>query len=202
MPFHPRPEHELDALTDDELIAYIRAARDAGYADAARLGLQILVFGHWDLVVARLRMKLPPHVVEDVAGDVIASAITSSFAGESVGEFRAWLTTILRRAIADFYRDRGRTIATDPLLADDDDHPVREPASPDHAGYVQTQIVIQSVLDELRDDHRAVVEVVVMQGRSAEAACAEVPGMTPDNAYQIARRFRLRLAEALEGDNG
>jgi RNA polymerase sigma factor (sigma-70 family) len=201
--FRPRPEHELDALSDDELIAYIRDARTAGALDTGRTALQILVFGHWDLVVARLRMKLPPHVVEDTAGDVIARAVTSTFAGESVGEFRAWLTTILRRAVADFYRERERTIAGDPLLGpDDEDHPSREPASADHAGYVETQLVIESVLSELREDHRTVVDIVVLQGRSADDACAEVAGMTRDNAYQIVRRFRVRLAEVLEGDNG
>jgi RNA polymerase sigma factor (sigma-70 family) len=201
--FRPRPEHELDALSDDELIAYIRHARAAGAREAARVALQILVFGHWELVVARLRMKLPAHAVEDTAGDVIARAITSTFAGESVGEFRAWLATILRRAIVDFYRGRERTLAADPLFCDDDDdRPGREPSAADHAGYVEAQMVIESVLDELRDDHRAVVDIVVMQGRSADDACAEVPGMTPDNAYQIVRRFRVRLREALEGENG
>ena len=60
----------------------------------------------------------------------------------------------------------------------------------------------QSVLGELRDDHRRVVEIVVFQARSAHEACAEVDGMTPDNAYQIVRRFRQRLRAALEGDNG
>jgi len=200
--FRPRHEHELNALSDDELIAYIRDARAAGALEPARVALQVLIFGHWNIVVARLRMKLPGHVVEDTAGDVIARAITSTFAGASVGEFKSWLNTILRRAIVDFYRDRERTIATDPLFRDHDDHPAPEPGSPDHAGYVETQMVIQSVLDELRGDHRAVVEIVVLQGRMADDACAEVAGMTPDNVYQVVRRFRVRLREALEGDNG
>ena len=92
MAFRKRSEHELNALSDDELIAYIRDARVEGALAEGRLALQILVFGHWDLVTARLRMKLPAHAVEDTAGEVIASAITSSFAGESIGEFKAWLT--------------------------------------------------------------------------------------------------------------
>jgi len=200
--FRPRPEHELDALTDDDLIAYIRDARAAGAREAARVALQILVFAHWDLVVARLRMKLPAHVVEDTAGDVIARAITSTFSGESVGQFRSWLTTILRRAIVDFYRERERTIETEPLVGEREDQATVQPISADDAGYVETQLVIESVLDELRDDHRHVVEIIVLQARSAEEACAEVDGMTPDNAYQIVRRFRKRLRDALEGDNG
>ena len=147
-------------------------------------------------------MKLPAHAVEDTAGEVIAGAITSSFAGESIGEFKAWLNTIMRRKIVDFYRERERTIEAEPLDGEDDDRPSLQPLSPDDAGYVETQLVIESVLGELRDDHRRVVEIAVLQGRSADEACAEVDGMTPDNAYQIVRRFRQRLRAALEGDNG
>ena len=147
-------------------------------------------------------MKLPAHAVEDTAGEVIAGAITSSFAGESVGEFKSWLNTIHRRKIADFYRERGRTIEAEPLEDEHDDRPSIQPVSPDDAGYVETQLVIESVLGELRDDHRRVVEIIVFQARSADDACAEVDGMTPDNAYQIVRRFRQRLRAALEGDNG
>ena len=202
MAFRKRSEHELNSLSDDELIAYIRDARAEGALAEGRLALQILVFGHWDIVAARLRMKLPAHAVEDTAGEVIAGAITSSFAGGSVGEFKSWLNTILRRKIADFYRERGRTIEAEPLEDEHDDRPAIQPVSPDDAGYVETQLVIESVLGELRDDHRRVVEIIVFQARSADEACAEVDGMTPDNAYQIVRRFRQRLRAALEGDNG
>jgi RNA polymerase sigma factor (sigma-70 family) len=199
--FRARPELELNSLSDEELIEYIREARAAGALSDGRVALQILVFGHWDLVAARLRMKLPAHAVEDTTGEVIASAITSSFSGQSVGEFRSWLTTILRRKIVDFYRERERTIETEPLVDERDDQPPVQPVAHDHAGYVETQLVIESVLEELRDDHRRVVEIVVFQARSAEDACAEVDGMTPDNAYQIVRRFRKRLRAVLEGDN-
>lgn len=203
MAFRKRSEHELNSLSDDELIAYIRDARSERALAEGRLALQVLVFGHWDIVAARLRMKLPAHAVEDTAGEVIASAISSSFAGESVGEFKSWLNTILRRKIVDFYRERERTIDAEPLEGEhDDDRPAIQPRSPDDAGYVETQIVIESVLGELRDDHRRVVEIIVFQAQSADEACAEVDGMTPDNAYQIVRRFRQRLRAALEGDNG
>ena len=201
MAFRTRSEHELNALSDDELIAYVRDARAEGALAEGRLALQILVFGHWDIVAARLRMKLPAHAVEDTTGEVIASAIGSSFAGESVGEFKSWLNTILRRKIVDFYRERERTIDAEPLEGEHDDRPTIQPLSPDDAGYVETQLVIEGVLGELRDDHRRVVEIIVFQARSADEACAEVDGMTPDNAYQIVRRFRKRLRAALEGDN-
>ncbi|HEY3188634.1 MAG TPA: hypothetical protein VGJ70_14230, partial [Solirubrobacteraceae bacterium] len=78
-----------------------------------------------------------------------------------------------------------------------------EPAVADAAGYVEVQMILEGLLAELREDHRRVVEIVVFEDRSAAEACAEVPGMTPDNAYQIVRRFRTELRRRLdEGDNG
>jgi RNA polymerase sigma factor (sigma-70 family) len=198
-PFRPRPDHELQKLSDDELIAELRAARGAGDASAARVVLQILVYGFWDLVQYRVSLKVPQHDVEDLAGDVLVRAITSSFAGESVGEFRSWLNTILKRAIADYWRARERTVETQPLERDEvDDRGGPEPWEADGSGYVETQLIIEACLAELSEDHQRVVEIVVFEGRPADDAVTEVAGMTRDNAYQIARRFRVRLREILE----
>ena len=140
-------------------------------------------------MASRVSVKLPAYAVEDVTGDVIADAIRSSFAGESIGEFRSWLQTILKRRVVDFYRARERE--------------VDQPAAADGPGYVEVQMILEDLLGELRDDHRRVVEIVVFEDRSAADACTEVPGMTPDNAYQIVRRFRKELRRRLdEGDNG
>lgn len=105
-PFRPRQDHELDALSDDEVIAYVNAARVAGaHADAVR-GIQVLVFGHWHWVRVRLARKLPLHAVEDATGELMVRAIKSRFDGGSVGEFRGWLARIVERHIADFHRSR------------------------------------------------------------------------------------------------
>ena len=201
-PFRPRSDHELQKLSDDELIAELRRAHAAGDAAAARLVLQVLVYGFWELVQYRVSLKVPQHDVEDLAGDVLVRAITSSFAGESVGEFRSWLNTILRRAIADYWRGCERTVDTRPLERDDpEDRGGPEPWEADGTGYVETQMLIAACLDDLSDDHRRVVEIVVLEGRPADDAVGEVAGMTRDNAYQIARRFRVCLREMLEQDN-
>ena len=201
-PFRPRPDHELQTLSDDELIAELRAAHAAGDAAAARLVLQILFYGFWDLVQYRVSLKVPQHDVENLAGDVLVRAIASSFSGESVGEFRSWLNTILKRAIADYYRGRERTVETQPLERDDaDEHGGPEPWEAAGTGYVETQMLIEACLEELSDDHQRVVEIVVFEGRPADDAVAEVTGMTRDNAYQIVRRFRVRLREMLEQEN-
>ena len=81
----------------------------------------MLVFGHMDNIRRRMAMRLPGHAVDDVASDVVVRAIASAFDGTSAGEFHSWLSTICRRAIADFYRSRARRIRADPLVAEGDD---------------------------------------------------------------------------------
>ena len=79
-----------------------------GAHDAMKPAIGMLVFGYWDMLVNRARLKLPPSDVEDVASEAIASAIASAFDGKSVGEFRSWLHTILSRRIADYLEARKR----------------------------------------------------------------------------------------------
>ena len=202
MPFRPLPEPELDRLSDEDLIAHLRAAHAAGAAEEARTALQILVHGYWSHVAYRLERKLPAHAVEDVTGDVVVRAIQSAFSGHSVGEFRSWLNTITDRATADFYRARARRPEETPLERDEEDGGSLEPAAPDSRGYVEVQMVIEEVLAELRADHRRLVELAVFEDRPAAEAAAEVEGMTTANAYQVVSRFRTRLRELLEGDTG
>ena len=202
LPFRPQTEAELSRLSDEDLIGYLRCAHAADASDAARTALQVLVFGYWTHVAYRLERKLPAHVVEDVTGDVIVRAVQSAFSGQSVGEFRSWLNTITDRAVADFYRARARRPEEAPLERDDDQGTPIEPPAPDTRGYVEVQMVIEDLLEELRPDHRRVVELVVFEDRPASAAATEIEGMTPANIYQVVSRFRARLRELLEGDTG
>ena len=141
-------------------------------------------------------------MVEDVTGDVIVRAIQSAFSGESVGQFRSWLNTITDRTVADFYRARERRPEESPLERQDDEGTAIEPPAPDTRGYVEVQTVIEDLLDELRPDHRRVVELVVFEDRPADAAADEVEGMTSANVYQVVSRFRARLRKMLEDDTG
>jgi RNA polymerase sigma factor (sigma-70 family) len=192
-------EAELERLHDDALIDYMRRARAAGHASAGD-ALAILVFGHWSNVERRVRMKLPAAEVEDLTGDIVADAIASAFAGTSVGEFRSWIATITRRAIADYYRrgsGRARTVA---LPGESDAAP--EPAAPDERGSVEVSDAIERVMAALREDHRRVVDLVVFADRSAAEAAIEVPGMSEANVHQVVSRFRRALREQLDGDTG
>ena len=69
--FEELPEHQLQARSDDELISYIRAAREAGRHDAMKPAIGVLAFGYWDNLVNRARLKLPDSDVEQVAGEAL-----------------------------------------------------------------------------------------------------------------------------------
>jgi hypothetical protein len=54
------------------------ARRACGHPSAGR-ALAVLVFGHWQNIERRMRVKIPAAHVEDLTGDVIADAIASAF---------------------------------------------------------------------------------------------------------------------------
>jgi RNA polymerase sigma factor (sigma-70 family) len=188
--FRPLDEAALQRLDDDALIEYMRTARDSGHPSAA-VGLAILVYGHWENVERRVRMKIPPAHVEDLTGDVIVDAVASAFEGRSVGEFVSWLNTITQRAIADFYR-RG------PGQMKPAYEPAPEPVAPSEAGAVAVRDAIERVMATLRPEHQQIVDRVVFEDRSAAEAAGELDGMTEANVHQIVSRFRRALRGELE----
>jgi len=194
--FRPLDDAALQRLDDDALIRYMRDARTSGHPSAGH-ALAILVYGHWQNVERRMRMKIPATHVEDMVGDVIADAIASAFEGQSVGEFVSWLSTITQRAIADFYRrGPGRMKPADEAPA--------EPTTPSEAGAVAVRDAIERVMATLRPDHRRVVDLVIFEDRSAAEAARAVDGMSEANVHQIVSRFRAALRGELQagGDTG
>lgn len=203
VPFHALPETQLDALSDDALIAYVLAARDAGDAAAARTALRILVWGHYRSVQYKVALRVPREDVDDVACDAIASALTAAFDGTSAGEFRSWLATIVKRRIADYHRKVQRTL--DQVVLDPTGGEAGEGAVPweaDESGYVEVQVILQDLLDALDPTHRDVIRLYVFDDRPAGEVAARLDGMTEANVHQIASRFRRDLLRRLEAGDG
>ncbi len=198
--FRELPEHELSALGDDRLIAYLRAARDAGRHEAMKPAVAVLVYGYHATLLNRARLKLPEADVEDVVAETIFSAIASAFDGSSVGEFRSWLHTILSRRIADFHDARSRRPKTAPLPGDDEETWGPEPEVAFEGDALHARDCIRRALDELRDErHRRVIDLYVLGPHSAGAAAGMVgDGMSEANVHQIASRFERRVKELLE----
>jgi len=194
--FRPLDEAGLQRLDDDALIEYMRRARGAGHPTAG-LALAIMVYGHWSNVERRIRLKVPEAYVEDLTGDVVADAIASAFDGNSIGEFLSWLSTITRRAIADFYRrGAGQMRFEEP--------PAVDPEAPSEEGAVEVRDAIDRVVSTLREDHGRVVDIIVFGDGTAADAARDVPGVSVANAHQIVSRFRRALRAELEagGDTG
>ena len=204
MSFKPLPDHELQTLSDDALIAYVRAANDTGQPAVGRRALMFLVYGHERNVKRRL-WKLPKHAVDDVAHDALVRAIAAAFDGSSVGEFRSWLNTIVDRAAIDWYRKAKRR-PRETLLPSEhqgaDDVWGEEPFTDSAAGEVEARIVIEEVLATFNEKHRQVIELHVFEALTAGEVCAKIAGMSEDNVAQIASRFRARLRARLDPEIG
>ena len=199
--FKPLSEGELNKLSSDELIAYIRKAADAGRPDAARTALAMLCWRHFDDITRRVRMRIPAQDVEDVAMIALTSAIKSAFDGTSVGEFVVWINTIVRRRIADYHRSREGDPDVGLLPTEhqgEDDVWGEEPATDDATGAVVVQSVIDECLEDLSEPHRDVIELNVFQDLDAAETARQVnehfpdldPPMSDQNVHQIVSRFR------------
>ncbi|MGO9960919.1 MAG: RNA polymerase sigma factor [Solirubrobacteraceae bacterium] len=201
MSFRPLPDHELQQLGDEQLIAYIRDARDAGELAHGRCGLMFLVFGYERDVKRRLSLRVPLHVVDDLAHDALVKAIAAAFDGSSVGEFRSWLHTIVDRSAVDFYRRAGRRPKETPLPSEHhgaEDVWGAEPSIESEAAAVELRIVVEQVLRTFNEKHVRVIELHVFGGLTAGEVCDRIEGMREDNVAQIASRFRAKLRARLD----
>ncbi len=203
--FEPLSDLQLQQLDDDRLIAYIRDARDRDQRLVARRGLMILVYGYERDVKRRLSIKVPNHVVDDLAHDALVRAIAAAFDGTSVGEFRSWLHTIVDRTAVDFFR-RAERRPKEAILPSEHEGEEgvwgAEPATDGEAGAVELRIVVEEVLESFNEKHRLVIELHVFAALTAAEVCDRIEGMSVDNVAQIASRFRAKLRARLDPDSG
>jgi len=202
--FRELKEHELAELPDEALISYIQKTRAAGRTEAMTLALSVLIFGYLEIVTRRVRLKVPEADVDDVAHEAILSAIRSAFAGESIGEFRAWLNRITSRRIADYHRKLEGKPKTVPLLAGDeeDDAGWGEVPSAEFEGIsLDAEQAIETAYGALSETHQRIVDAYVFEDRPAAEVAAEEE-TSEDNVHQVASRFRRRVRGLLEdGDS-
>ena len=201
--FRELPEHGLSGLSDDELVDYLRAAREAGRHEAMKAAIAVLVHGYHATLLNRARLKLPEADVEDVVSETLLSAIASAFDGRSVGEFRSWMHTILSRRIADYHDDRSRKPKTAPLPSEhegDEEVWGTEPSEPFEGDALHARGCLELAYGDLENGaHRQVIDLYVLGPHSA-ARTAELVGdeMTDANVHQISSRFQRRVRELIE----
>jgi RNA polymerase sigma factor (sigma-70 family) len=198
--FRELREHELQLLSDEQLLDYIQEARASGIGEAMELAVAILVHGYWSNIEGRIRLKVPLDDVEHVADAVMESALRSAFDGTSEGEFSKWVGTITARRIADYWREKARKPETSSLPSDEDDTAWDEAFAVQFEGVkVDVERATQVAFGELNPRHQLVVDLVVFAGHSP-AETAALTGDSANNVSQIGSRFRVRLRELLDDD--
>lgn len=200
-------DYDLAKRRDEELIAYVVAARDAGELDSARQALGIFAQRRWGDLVRRALLKMPTREdAEDVAAQAIAGALKAAFDGESIGEAVNLINRILSRRIADFHEARKRTEALPEDLDDDERKQPDAAIVEDDTAAVDLADVVTQVYDKLEEDHhRDVVDDYVFGGFDAKETAERVntsypdldPPMSDQNVHQIASRFRKDLRDEL-----
>lgn len=199
--FRERSENELEQMSDEQLIAHMRAAREAGRQDQVDSAMGILAFGYWDIVLGRVLAKVPRTDAEDVASEIIISAIGSAFDSDSVGAFRAWLSQIIHRRIADYHRRKeGKpTLGALPTEHQGDEAVWGEEPSEEFSGDdLHARQCLKQVYEKRSDEHKQVLGMHVFGPATAKETADAIPGMTEDNVNQIASRFRKDYNDCLE----
>ncbi|MGH2951821.1 MAG: RNA polymerase sigma factor [Solirubrobacterales bacterium] len=210
--FRRRNRDELARLNDEELVAYIREALAGGDRGAAGDGFAVLVQRYEGDVARRVRAKVPPSDIDDVAQEAWDSAMRAAFKDTEIRNFKALLNKIVSRRIADYTRKRASEIKAQPLA---EEHLEAEdiwgdvPAEEDETDAVALRDLIAEVYGQLNEVHQAVVDKYVFGGYSAQETADEInkmfeghpdltTPMTNDNVHQIAKRFRDDLRGLLE----
>ena len=198
--FKEKGEHELTAMPEDRLIAYLLAARAGGAPTG--LAVSILVYKLMSNVRRRVAMKVPAEAIEEVAEAVLLSALTSDFDGSSVGEFRSWLSTIIQRRIADYHRSPKTDVRLVPLPDEHegDDEIWGERASvPFEGEAIDVERALARARSELKPEHQEVVLLYIFEDLPAAEVADRVDGISETNVHKIAQRFRDRVSELLSG---
>ena len=201
--FTPLPEHELGRRSDDQLVAYVRAAAAAGASGAVELGFELLVHGHRRRLRALIGRGLPADRVDDLLQETFLAAFDSIVAGKRIDAFAPWINKVARNTLADFWRGReGTQLKRDREAAprdDEDAAPAPGPSVEGDFGLVEAWELIDGLLARRLPAHRAIVVLFVFQKRSAREV-TDATGESADNVYKVAQRFRDDLHRLLHGE--
>jgi DNA-directed RNA polymerase specialized sigma24 family protein len=197
--FRRKSQTEIQELSDDHVIAYVVLARNAGESDAIREALGILVYGRLRFLTAFIAKRLKGNWqdAEDVADKVMENVITSSFDGESVGQFINWMKLMAVRRSIEFNQKAEKAKKDVPYDPDDPEDRTRLPSDPGGTGETEVTMVLDAVMARLTPVHQDVVNLRIDGFRSKEVAEMINDGdhhlekpMTDANADQIYKRFR------------
>ena len=183
------PEGDVGVLVDRAL----EGNRDAAAAIYTRYHPMVLA-----LQLSRCRGDLA--LAEDLTQDTFTKALyrLDRFEWRGPESFRAWLSTIARNTFRDHVRSAAERHhgghAVPETAADDDESPEAVVVDRDSAG---AALVAGRVLEQLKADHRLVLQRTLGEGRSARDVAVELD-RTEDAIHQLKRRALLAARQVVE----
>lgn len=214
--FRKLNDFELDRLSDEDLIDYIRRARSVGERQAMNLAIQIFAYRQRKNLLNRVRAKLgsrPDSDIEQVTDLIVGGAMFAAFEGESVGEFKSLVNRIMQRRVADYYRRIHGQVGYTPLAEEVEGEERVHGATleaDEEISLIWAADLVETALGELSAPHRAVVDYRLLQGYGSKETAELVNNhlsddldrpMTVSNVDKIVSRFRERLDDLLEEAN-
>lgn len=212
-PFFARSAHELYVMSDDDLVAYIVAAKRSGAVDDATTGVNMLLFRHEGRMRRQVHNELPAHlrhfsetVEEWVLERVVRSALKLGVTGEHMGEWVNWWKTAVSRQVISFFRSaQGQALEREQEWPD-----MRAAAGDDGvadtvgveldvdalAGSLDYRAALDAALAALNDKHRKIVDAAYFQDQASKDVGAEF-GETVANVDQVKKRFKELLRAEL-----
>jgi RNA polymerase sigma-70 factor (ECF subfamily) len=139
-------------------------------------------------------MGIPDTAVEDAVQDVFVVVHRRLPEFDGRHSVRTWLFAIAQRVAYEHRRKLRRTEAQEPL--DEQLHDTRE-GPEGNAAKAQALKLLETVLEGMSDDKRAVLVLAEIEGMSAPEIAAVV-GAPLNTVYTRLRRARLELNAALE----
>ena len=212
--FRQLEEMALDRLGDEDLVAYVVAAREAGRPDAGKRATDMLAFRIQPLVEARVAAKVGREAREDVVMEVLTSFLQSAFDGKVILSVRAFVATIAKRRIADHYRRLERHPDQVPLSSGDGDEDGvwgNEPGGEDDTSALGYMPIVDRLLAERSELHQKIIRMYgpeAMNGQNMQGAevveelARQGEEVTVSNVQQIWHRFQAELkAELRTGEH-
>jgi RNA polymerase sigma-70 factor (ECF subfamily) len=198
-----RSSGEATLSTSTSLVERIKAQEPQAWQRLVDLYAP-LVYG-W-CRVAGLRSEDAGDVVQEVFKSVVTGI--DRFRGERRGSFRAWLHSITRNRVNDYFRDRGDELAAEggtralekfQQLAEIDD-PTTPTGLPNVDGTVWRRAVMHIQAEFEGQTWKAFWRVVV-DGQTP-AAVAEELGLSRHSVYQAKSRILRRARQEMDGLEG
>jgi DNA-directed RNA polymerase specialized sigma24 family protein len=207
---------ELGLLGDDELVARIGVAKDAGDLVGAKQASEHLALGFEVQIKVKVARKVPTQDVDEVSQEALISLVNASFDGKVLASFRAFLNTIVKYRIADYWQERKRHPRQAPLPSEhggDDEVWGEEPTVEDSSAELAIRDGIERAIATRNPLHQRIIRLygpeLIEDGedlsgaQAVERLAAAGESVSVDNVQQVWRRFKVDLAEELRsGEDG